>query len=748
MELTLQFGEGPKQLHRVRKVRTCRACTSRRVKCSRERPTCSQCLARNVPCEYQEDGSENLNGKIENIQESNESATTVATNQPKRKFENAFGRQQKDEDGHQQQREGPQVLGDLLVNSETGAARFCTIFHWPTIFPRYSNVFYDSSQQLENSPIDARDKFVRMYMPDRATCDDLIDCYFRCMHPIVPLCSKTDFYPFYERFWRELEAPDSGAYRKQDTFFTVVFAMLYGATVGRNAQLRYLLRRDQNRILAEDPLEANLKTYRSLADSALQVADFLGSPTIFSLWAAQLVFITQYSEPSTARAATLAMLIRISQSMGLHWDPSMFSQKLPDWQVRLRRNLWWTFRYLDGLVSFGSGIPVTMLSSAYTVKDPQIEGMLDEDALFVIGRNGITKFILQLSSIFDDFINARVSDENVVEYMLLKMDQTRIGMRRDAKLISTLSFSELSPRADMDYLRTVQKVLTATMAVVSEKTYLMVIHIAYALKRIHAREKRHSSVESSADESVSVGTSSADQIVFNAVLSSMKVVKLLNMLIKDLDRNSDCLWHLLLIPQFHSLMIIYRDVCARPTRNIAVEFDEIMQRVGFRLSDFRAAGEDERLEISEQMITVIEMLRLDEDRNGNMVVEYSRLLKLRELAKEAKKTGVAIDLASSSSTPITEPPADSEVDEANVAFGNLFDSSILASEPDATLLNYDSIGAQSDPMSVPLTVPLPNGQLLNANTLFHQIPNGLESAFLSGFGELESLLGLSFNSYV
>ncbi|KAK9459661.1 uncharacterized protein V1516DRAFT_540313 [Lipomyces oligophaga] len=779
MELTLQFGGNQKRIHRNRKIKTCRACASRRVKCSRDRPKCTQCFAKDIDCEYTLTDSES---ELANGSDSSVAAVGSAgparirdilhensrSEASKRSFSKAFETAPSSSSNHLSSflASDRKLPGSLSLDSESGAARFVTIFHWPGIFPKqFDDQFeppenpLDTSESTTGSPSSAQNQFLQTHLPERSVCDDLIECYFRSIYPILPIFSKLDFYPFYNKFWAEYEATDRQK-DKRDTFFTVIFAMMYAGTVGRNAQLRYQMR-DGERILAGNPLADEMKSTHTLAEAALKVADFPARPTIFCLWAGQMIYATRTSDPTTTRAASLAMLIRIAQTMGLHWDPTLFPQKMPEWQVRLRRNLWWSFCYLDGLLSFVSGLPVTLQSSSYNVKEPDTKELLDEESLFIIGRHSMALLMVQMANTFDDFMNFRVSECGVVENMRVKMDQMRLRMREDAKIVSTLSFKEISVWADMDYLRMMQKLLTSFISAVSEKAFLLVLYVQYALNQLNSKEDDCSNGDRPLRQ-----PETDDKFVLDAVVSSMKVVKSFYVIMEDLDKYCETLWHLLQVPQFHSLMVIYRDVCARPTRHVAIEFDEVMQRIGFKLSDFKPAGEDERMEIAEDLVKMIHVLRMNEGRDGKVLPDYNRLMELRELAKQAKKMGMPIDyrvrpnklaqepsLENESSVPEqpeeTIQPTDpySTFQGPNVAanesvtpIANFFDATSLNTPMDMFASDSPYVSMSSDSRT-----GINNGNTLLCNT-GNETVSGLQP-FL-GYAELDQLLNRPLFSFM
>jgi hypothetical protein len=146
-----------------------------------------------------------------------------------------------------------------------------------------------------------------MVVPKRAIADNLLDCYGNLVYPLFPILHMPTFRQKYERLWNQQKQDPSESLATEATFhatLNIVFAL--GCINNSKVEPHLRLRTAESfyrRARAILPLDA-------LDISSLEVVQYLLLTTSY------LTF-TKYSNRCRN---TLAVAIRVSQTLGLHKD--------------------------------------------------------------------------------------------------------------------------------------------------------------------------------------------------------------------------------------------------------------------------------------------------------------------------------------------------------------------------------------------------------------------------------------------
>lgn len=467
-----------------------------------------------------------------------------------------------------------------------------------------------------------RERLLNVYLPNRETCDLLIDEYCHSVLPLVPVLTRLETMKKYNDFWQRclmhLSHPDVSRH-DNNQYFTVIFAMLYCASVSRNARLRYVP--GEARLLEYDPEKAQMTLFLQATEAALQICEFPKRPTLTSLLAAVLLQTCRPAETATSGVAVLALLIRTAQIMGLHRDPALFKSDLQDGEIRLRRSLWWHLMYLDSTSSLTFGLPSSIQPSSHDVRLPSTEGLLDEDALYILGMNGVYESVCASSAAYAEFFKVRCVPDEIIEQVISYLQPSKEAHLRRVREIALLTFAELSESADISKIRFMQLHFTCMMSIVFEKSIFTLLHYSNRLKW-----------NSPAEQTKLYRDEASRKRWEELVQTALKTTKLYSTGMEDM-RHPELLWHLLRFSQFKSIIIVLRDVCYYPTRHLWVEFEEALQRAGISKDRF-VEGKDERLQLAKSCMDIHVMMRFN-DNNAFAKSQWSKLEKLYAMAERA-----------------------------------------------------------------------------------------------------------------
>ena len=100
-----------------------------------------------------------------------------------------------------------------------------------------------------------------------------------------------------------------------------------------------------------------------------QICRDLHTPKLATLQACLLLLQRKTPNPVAAdtpfTGGLLGMCVKLSQTLGLHLDPSTWH--IPEWEKRIRRRLWWVVYVQDVWVALSSGTPMTLHADDFDV---------------------------------------------------------------------------------------------------------------------------------------------------------------------------------------------------------------------------------------------------------------------------------------------------------------------------------------------------------------------------------------------
>jgi hypothetical protein len=186
-------------------------------------------------------------------------------------------------------------------------------------------------------------------IPERTTCDALLEAFIFCFHPVAPLTHIPTLRNDYNTFW---ELHECGWANDGSISVPFILSALYaGAVVCQHPALEETIPgvSDMNSVATE--------IYRE-ATNALYLAHFPRTPTVSNLAAYMILQGTwmREEEPLTT-CSFVGVAVRVAQMLGLHKDPSHFASGIDAIQGEVQRRVWWHVFYCDVLVAMASGLP-------------------------------------------------------------------------------------------------------------------------------------------------------------------------------------------------------------------------------------------------------------------------------------------------------------------------------------------------------------------------------------------------------
>lgn len=148
--------------------------------------------------------------------------------------------------------------------------------------------------------------------------------------------------------------------------------------------------------------QAAMRDYEMAVDQALDRADFIKSPEIFTLQAAVLYLLCARVDGDTRLVwAQSAVVIRLAQSQDIHRDGEKIG--LSPFETEIRRRLWWHVCILDMLCSEDQGVDMQIRPGTFDTRFPvNVDGVELEPHMLQLPpeKQGFTDITLCLMACF------------------------------------------------------------------------------------------------------------------------------------------------------------------------------------------------------------------------------------------------------------------------------------------------------------------------------------------------------------
>lgn len=195
------------------------------------------------------------------------------------------------------------------------------------------------------------------HVPSSTQSNVLFRCWLSGVHPLLPILIPTGIQKMHEKFWSQYEPnspeslwfPDLGS-------AALMYAIWYAGSLSLSLE-------GFNRWF---PGITRAKLCASLHDQvvfALHLSSFSRNATLQTLAAFIIICSLPISEEDPTQAALyLQLVVRLSLTMGLHREPTLFNMSVAE--EGMRRRLWWHVIQLDVSQVVASGYP-SLISEAF-----------------------------------------------------------------------------------------------------------------------------------------------------------------------------------------------------------------------------------------------------------------------------------------------------------------------------------------------------------------------------------------------
>ncbi|PKS10550.1 hypothetical protein jhhlp_002304 [Lomentospora prolificans] len=224
-----------------------------------------------------------------------------------------------------------------------------------------------------------------LLLPSRATCDQLMDQYFRAVHPVARCLHKPTFREDYLTFWDEACSNIEPRVSTQ----AVMFAVMFSAAASLNEKDTI-----QRFGLDRQVLVNNLKI---AAETALCKASFLRTTRTETVQALVIYLLPLCrAELSRAHSSLVGAAIRLAECIGLHRDGEILGLNPVD--THIRRLLWHQLCFLDIRTAEAHGPRPFIRREEYDTKLPVncAEDAIRPSAPPPIAEDGWTPMLLPL----------------------------------------------------------------------------------------------------------------------------------------------------------------------------------------------------------------------------------------------------------------------------------------------------------------------------------------------------------------
>lgn len=211
-------------------------------------------------------------------------------------------------------------------------------------------------------------------IPDKATCEFLIERYFYSIAPLLDMVNRSQFELTFHQFW----------INPQETEILWVAQLLCMLILALESY-----KKDD----VPKHLVGLLEKRRDIWAQGVELCSSIGKITskpgvinvrVLLLWMFAQSQGTDWHERGWC---TLSFVIRVAQSMGLHRDPKYFV--LSPFEMEERRKIWSVIMYLDAYCAIGQGLPMAINPQEQDTMEP---ANLDaKDTMVTLGQVPIAR---------------------------------------------------------------------------------------------------------------------------------------------------------------------------------------------------------------------------------------------------------------------------------------------------------------------------------------------------------------------
>lgn len=209
-------------------------------------------------------------------------------------------------------------------------------------------VFVDSMTPIQKRMADV--------LPSKSTCDQLLQVYMSGSESVYRVLHIPSFMSQYNQYWQGNRQPD--CFLPQLLSVLCIGYRFLGAGKGQ-------FRNDREGI----HMPTACALVRAWLDGlrGKQLVEFSSLQTEVLVLMAQRILNSNTQETWSH----LGLLVRMALTMGLHRDPSEFSQKIQPFGAELRRKLWTTILELDIQMSMQCNLPSCIRGGEFTCQPPR-----------------------------------------------------------------------------------------------------------------------------------------------------------------------------------------------------------------------------------------------------------------------------------------------------------------------------------------------------------------------------------------
>ncbi|KAK9464899.1 hypothetical protein V1512DRAFT_292909 [Lipomyces arxii] len=577
--------EGRSKTLRRRKITICQSCSLRRVRCDRVRPKCHACAVYGSECVY----AENDDMHVRKLKRTRASAFSVS-------------------DGD---------VGLISADSTNQRFRYANSAHWAMLFREEDvdrEIVGESILKVQNEETnDLTDQIKNLagrYLPSKEDCASHITRFFRYFNSFFFLLSSKESPEMLNGLVERLHRPDYKFDKDNDHYVPVLFAVLYGSINMINQTEKFLAARSHLNGKKPD-LDSVIEQYGIAIELALQLFSYPSQPSMSSLLAAVLFQVFRQSSSGVIIAGSVAYLCRIAQSMGLHRDPSLFKQlNFTVEEAELRRRLWWFLVSMDTAVSINSGLPATLTPKSYDIRLPSESVATEYGGLPIIFTNGVYRTCRMLCITLSDLYGVEeLSSERLdnVRYMLADSQK---DMEERIHRIENIKIMVDQDGDNFRHAHQIQKLACLVLGIAREK-YRLIMH--YALE---SQYKKRSNGGPSVKKAIK--NSWMREAVKSAVILLQKYAEIFLR-----EEYAGFYWHARQHHQFHSIVIVLRDIYDSPEKPSYLE---------------QIPAVDDRIGAVESAINVTVLMRLDKY-TPFASKQWANLMRFKDAAFERKFPG-------------------------------------------------------------------------------------------------------------
>lgn len=372
------------RLTRSRRVQACQQCRESRIKCDHKKPSCGACTTSSRVCVYRD----SLRNRSHDVSQTVSASRTARSPKPQATTKTIHGDRGNSANTTHGSRHTLEVSWLCALNPDPQELPI-------HMFAEATSATASSLLQRPGGERFSSSQYERLFSPPNT--DGLMELYQKCCHVWFPVVSPSEMKAALATC-RDVDMRDLAS-------AALITTICYIASKAARASGEIV------------PSLLACEEWQAVARILLELSGYPSKPSLHNIRAAFLLATGDMTEThSHLSVAPLSVLVRAAHMLGLHRDPSAYTSRSGD--PELRRITWWAVHSLEICYSLAHGLPPITRAGSFDVQlfSP---GFARQHPLFAT----IVRVNSALGAILEDVYGIREPTLRTLESLIAEVDK-------------------------------------------------------------------------------------------------------------------------------------------------------------------------------------------------------------------------------------------------------------------------------------------------------------------------------------